>query len=239
LAWCIFPLAEKIILAGDHLQLPPTVLSDKAMQLGFNKSILECSFGKFEDVYLLNTQYRMHSSIAQFSNAYFYEGLLQTPENLMAIGEHIVFYDTAGTGYEEEQGPDGSSLSNKGEIELALKVIELENLMHQKTAFISPYSGQVTLAKEVLPKEMRSSTIDSFQGQEKETIIISLVRSNGENTIGFLKDYRRMNVAMTRAKERLIIIGDSATLANDPYFDSLMNYLEEIGAYKTAWEIMY
>ncbi len=66
-----------------------------------------------------------------------------------------------------------------------------------------------------------------------------MVRSNGENTIGFLKDYRRMNVAMTRAKERLIIIGDSSTLANDPYFDSLMNYLEEIGAYKTAWEIMY
>jgi ATP-dependent RNA/DNA helicase IGHMBP2 len=239
LAWCIFPLAEKIILAGDHLQLPPTVLSDKAMQLGFNKSILECSFGKFEDVYLLNTQYRMRSSIAQFSNNYFYEGLLQTPENLIAIGEHIVFYDTAGTGYEEEQGPDGSSLSNKGEIELAQKIVELENLTIQKTAFISPYSGQVTLAKESFPKEMRSSTIDSFQGQEKETIIISLVRSNGENTIGFLKDYRRMNVAMTRAKERLIIIGDSSTLANDPYFDSLMNYLEEIGAYKTAWEIMY
>lgn len=239
LAWCIFPLAEKIILAGDHLQLPPTVLSDKAMQLGLNKSILECSFGKFEDVYLLNTQYRMRSSIAQFSNNYFYEGLLQTPDNLIAIGEHIVFYDTAGTGYEEEQGPDGSSLSNKGEIELAQKIIEIGTFKADETAFISPYSGQVTLAKEALPKELRCSTIDSFQGQEKETIIISLVRSNGENSIGFLKDYRRMNVAMTRAKERLIIIGDSATLANDPYFESLLNYLEQIGAYKTAWEIMY
>lgn len=239
LAWCIFPLAEKIVLAGDHLQLPPTVLSDKAMQLGFNKSILECSFGKFEDVYLLNTQYRMRASIAQFSNNYFYQGRLQTPENLIAIGEHIIFYDTAGTGYEEEQGPDGSSLSNKGEIELAQKIIELGTCKADGTAFISPYSGQVTLAKEALPKALRCSTIDSFQGQEKETIIISLVRSNGENSIGFLKDYRRMNVAMTRAKEHLIIIGDSATLANDPYFDSLLNYLETIGAYKTAWEIMY
>lgn len=86
---------------------------------------------------------------------------------------------------------------------------------------------------------MRISTIDSFQGQEEETIIISLVRSNSEGQIGFLKDHRRMNVALTRAKENLFIIGDSTTLAKDPYFDAMFNYLDKIGGYKTAWEIMY
>ena len=239
LAWCIFPMANKIILAGDHLQLPPTVLSDKAIQLGFNKSILESCFRKFSTIYFLDTQYRMRESIAQFSNNYFYEGRLKTSKDLLSIAEHIVFFDTAGTGYEEERGPDGISVQNKGEIEIVAKIIEIEKLNLSKTAFISPYAGQVSCAREILPKNLRLSTIDSFQGQEEETIIISLVRSNEEGQIGFLKDHRRMNVALTRAKEKLYIIGDSTTLSKDPYFDSLFNYLEEISAYKTAWEIMY
>jgi superfamily I DNA and/or RNA helicase len=239
LAWCIFPMANKIILAGDHLQLPPTVLSDKAIQLGFNKSILECCFRKFSTVYFLDTQYRMREPIAQFSNNYFYEGKLKTSKELLSIAEHIVFFDTAGTGYEEERGPDGVSVQNKGEIEIVAKIIEADKLNLPKTAFISPYAGQVSYAREILPKNLRLSTIDSFQGQEEETIIISLVRSNSDGQIGFLKDHRRMNVALTRAKEKLYIIGDSTTLAKDPYFDALFNYLEEISAYKTAWEIMY
>lgn len=239
LAWCIFPLAEKIILAGDHLQLPPTVLSEKAIHLGFNKSILEKCFGKFSNVFFLDTQYRMRETIAQFSNEYFYEGKLKTISELSAIAEHIVFFDTAGTGYEEERGSDGVSIQNKGELEIVSKIIESDHLTLEKTAFISPYSGQVTYAKEILPSSLRISTIDSFQGQEEETVIISLVRSNPDGQIGFLKDHRRMNVAMTRAKENLFIIGDSTTLAKDPYFDALFSYLDKVGAYKSAWEIMY
>ena len=104
------------------------------------------------------------------------------------------------------------------------------------TAFISPYSGQVAAAKEMLPKQLRLSTIDSFQGQEKEIIIVSLVRSNDDGDIGFLKDYRRMNVAITRAKEQLFVIGDSATIGADVFYNSFLTYIEKHGTYRTVWE---
>lgn len=239
LAWCIFPMANKIVLAGDHLQLPPTVLSDKAIQLGFNKSILESCFGKFSAVHFLDTQYRMRASIAQFSNEYFYNEKLKTFKDLSSIGKHVLFYDTAGAGYEEERGKDGVSLINKGEIDVISKILEKDSLNPQNTVVISPYSGQVALAKENLPAEIRISTVDSFQGQEKEIVIISLVRSNSDGQIGFLKDYRRMNVAMTRAKEKLYIIGDSSTLAKDEYYAAFLDYIERINAYRSIWEIMY
>jgi len=239
LAWCLFPFSDKIILAGDHLQLPPTVLSEKAVQLGFNKSILECCFGKFDNVHLLDTQYRMRESIARFSSEYFYESKLKTFEKLLNIGDHIVFYDTAGAGYNEEKGKDGLSLNNPGEIEVINKIIEIDNLNPADLAIISPYSGQVSFAKEKFPANIRISTIDSFQGQEKNTILISLVRSNSDGQIGFLKDYRRMNVAMTRAKEKLYIIGDSSTLAIDPFYAALLEFFERTNSYKSIWEIMY
>jgi superfamily I DNA and/or RNA helicase len=105
-----------------------------------------------------------------------------------------------------------------------------------KTAFISPYSGQVAAAKEVLPAGMRISTIDSFQGQEQEIVIVSLVRANDDGDIGFLKDYRRMNVAITRAKEQLFIIGDSATIGGDTFYNELLTYIEGHGSYRTVWE---
>jgi superfamily I DNA and/or RNA helicase len=181
----------------------------------------------------------MRAPIAQFSNEFFYGGDLKTAENLASIGEHVLFYDTAGTGFEEERGKDGASLINKGEIELISKIIEVNQLNISRCALISPYSGQVSLAKELLPAQLRVSTVDSFQGQEEETILISLVRSNSDGQIGFLKDHRRMNVASTRAKEKLFLIGDSTTLAKDPYFDALFLYLDRIGGYKTAWELLY
>ncbi len=235
LAWCIFPFAEKYVLAGDHLQLPPTVLSRDAMKLGFNRSILEVSFTKISQVFLLNTQYRMRESIAQFSSNYFYEGLLKTASHLNNIAQHICFIDTAGSGFNETKGSDGTSLQNEGELRLIQKLIENENLNPTETAVISPYSGQVAAGKEILPT-MRISTIDSFQGQEKETIILSLVRSNDENDIGFLKDYRRMNVAITRAKEQLYVIGDSATIGGDAFYNSFLTYIETHGTYRTVWE---
>ena len=236
LAWCIFPLAEKIVLAGDHWQLPPTVLNHEAARLGFNRSILEVVVKAVDPVFLLNTQYRMKEVIAGFSNNYFYNNQLLSPAHLQNTGTHITFIDTAGSGYNEEHGADGSSLQNKGELAIVQKLLETEELDPLKTAFISPYAGQVAAAKEVLSKQLRISTIDSFQGQEKENIIISLVRSNDDGDIGFLKDYRRMNVAITRAKEQLFIIGDSATIGADVFYNAFLTYIERYGVYRTVWE---
>ena len=236
LAWCIFPLAQKYVLAGDHLQLPPTVLSNEAARLGFNKSILEKSIANIGAVFLLDTQYRMRESIAGFSSNYFYAGLLQTAAHLKNKGTHISFIDTAGSGFNEVQGSNGMSLQNEGELQIVQKLLSTENLDPLRTAFISPYAGQVTAAKDVLPKEMRISTIDSFQGQEQETIILSLVRSNDDGNIGFLKDYRRMNVAITRAKEQLFVIGDSASIGGDAFYNSFLSYIEKYGSYRTVWE---
>ena len=236
LAWCIFPLADKIVLAGDHWQLPPTVLSDEATRLGFNRSILEVAIKTVNAVFLLNTQYRMKEVIAGFSSNYFYNSQLLSPAHLKNTGTHISFIDTAGSGYHEVHGDDGSSLQNKGELTIVQKLFESEELDPLKTAFISPYAGQVAAAKELLPRQMRISTIDSFQGQEKENIILSLVRSNDDGNIGFLKDYRRMNVAITRAKERLFVIGDSATIGADVFYNAFLTYIEKYGEYRTVWE---
>jgi ATP-dependent RNA/DNA helicase IGHMBP2 len=236
LAWCIFPLAQKYVLAGDHLQLPPTVLSNEAAKFGLNKSILEVAIETISNIFLLNTQYRMREAIAGFSGNYFYSGLLLTAAHLSNTGVHISFIDTAGSGFNEERGNDGMSLQNKGELQIVQKLMETASIDPLKAAFISPYSGQVGAAKEILPKEMRINTIDSFQGQEKEIIILSLVRSNDDGDIGFLKDYRRMNVAITRAKEQLFVIGDSATIGADPFYNAFLSYIEKNGNYRTVWE---
>lgn len=236
LAWCIMPLAKKYVFAGDHFQLPPTVLSNEAAQLGLNKSILEISMEKVTGIFLLNVQYRMKAAIAGFSNTYFYQGMLETPDHLANTSVHITFIDTAGSGYNETRGADQVSLQNEGELRVALQLMEHEQLQAEHTAFISPYAGQVSAAKEILPSPVRISTIDSFQGQEKEIIILSLVRSNDDSIIGFLKDYRRMNVAITRAKEQLFIIGDSATIGADVFFNQLLLYIEANGNYRSVWE---
>jgi superfamily I DNA and/or RNA helicase len=161
---------------------------------------------------------------------------LLTAAHLSNQGVHITFIDTAGSGYNEVHGPDGTSLQNEGELQIVQKLLETEVIDFSTTAFISPYSGQVAAAKELLPKPLRTSTIDSFQGQEKETIIVSLVRSNDTGEIGFLKDYRRMNVAITRAKEQLFVIGDSATIGADTFYNAFLTYIEQKGTYRTVWE---
>lgn len=236
LAWCIFSFANKIVLAGDHLQLPPTVLSDAAAKAGFNRSVLEVAIEHSPNVHLLNIQYRMKPVIAGFSSDYFYKGLLQTAPHLINNGIHLSFIDTAGSGFNETHGPDGVSLQNEGELRIIDQLMQSSEFVPENSAFISPYSGQVLMAKEKLPKQMRISTIDSFQGQEKEVIFLSLVRSNDNCEIGFLKDYRRMNVAITRAKEQLVVIGDSATIGADPFYQAFLNYVEQHGTYRTVWE---
>jgi superfamily I DNA and/or RNA helicase len=151
--------------------------------------------------------------------------------------DSICFYDTAGTGFEEEAGEDGGSLMNSGEGQLVDAIIKQQTEVGD-IVVISPYSAQVKLLKESLDQKVKVSTIDSFQGQEADIIILSLVRSNEAGDIGFLKDYRRMNVALTRAKSHLFVIGDSVTLANDPFYQQFLDYIEQVGGYKSAWELM-
>lgn len=238
LAWVIIPLAEKLVLAGDHYQLPPTILSQEAQQLGYQRSILEVAVTSGQPAHLLDLQYRMRPAIAGFSNSYFYQLRLRTAEHLVDDDIHLTFIDTAGAGYTETPGADGVSLQNSDELQLIEKLIYLENLPPDQTALISPYAGQVALAKETISSRLRISTIDSFQGQEYPIVIISLVRSNEDGGIGFLKDYRRMNVAMTRAKDRLYVVGDSATLGKDNFYLAFINYVEKHGAYRSVWEFM-
>lgn len=239
LAWLIFPYASKWVLAGDPFQLPPTVLSQEANRLGFSQSILEQAIKHTNSVHFLDTQYRMRKSIADFSSDHFYGNKLLTPTHLLDINEHILFIDTAGTGFEEATGEDGFSLMNQGELNMINNYLINSNININTSTFISPYSAQIELAKKTFPKELTIRTIDSFQGQESETIIISLVRSNTEAEIGFLKDYRRMNVALTRAKEKLIIIGDSSTLGQDIFYERLLNYVENLNGYRSAWEFIH
>lgn len=238
LAWLIFPYAKSWVLAGDQFQLPPTVLSKEAVEKGFDLSILEHASHSCANQYFLDTQYRMRASIAAFSSEYFYSGKLKTPEYLSDNATHLVFYDTAGTGFEEELEQDGGSLTNQGELSIVQKILESQIEKAPVTGIISPYSGQVQNANDQLSKWVKARTIDSFQGQEKEVIVLSLVRSNSEGNIGFLKDYRRMNVAMTRAQEQLIVIGDSSTIGLDPFYAAFLRYVEEINGYRSAWEWM-
>jgi predicted DNA helicase len=238
LAWVVFRMAEKIVMAGDPYQLPPTVLSWEAVQRGLQKSVLETAMQHIPAIHLLDTQYRMRHSIAGFSNAYFYQDALKTAAQLENKGVHIYFIDTAGTGMEEKQGTDGTSLQNEGELNVVQRLLELEAIVPERSAFISPYAGQVSCAKDRLPGSIRIRTIDSFQGQEADTVIISLVRSNDGGEIGFLKDYRRMNVAMTRAREQLFIVGDGATIGQDRFYGALMDYIEAHGLHKSAWEYL-
>jgi ATP-dependent RNA/DNA helicase IGHMBP2 len=239
LAWAVLSKADHRVLAGDHLQLPPTVISEEAQKKGFNRSVLETACSAIPNVFLLDTQYRMRRTIAGFSSKQFYDNKLVTPDSLADEGEHFLFYDTAGAGFHEETSEERPGYANSGEMNLVVQLIEKLEINCSKAAFISPYSSQIALAKETLPSELRCSTIDSFQGQEMHTIIISLVRSNDKGQVGFLSDHRRINVAMTRAKERLIVVGDSATLCSDTFFSSLIEYSENNQAYHSCFEVMY
>jgi superfamily I DNA and/or RNA helicase len=238
LAWSVFPLAQRWVLAGDPFQLPPTVISEEAAKKGLAVSILEQCFKNCRNTYLLDTQYRMRASIAKFSSDYFYKSALKTPDDLADFEQHLVFYDTAGTGFEEQTGKEEFSLENPGELDIIHRLIEAEKLNEGHLTIISPYAAQTSAARERFSKRCKVSTIDSIQGQENKVVILSLVRSNPDGTIGFLKDYRRMNVAMTRAKEQLYVIGDSATIGQDPFYAAFLEFVDSVGGYRSAWELM-
>jgi len=254
--WIAIERARRVVLAGDHRQLPPTVLSSEAEREGFAVSLFERLAESQGEAILrrLQVQYRMHAAIMEFSSREFYDGslaadkavsahrlgdlLVSEPEGL--TGEPVEFVDTAGAGWEEELEPDGQSRLNRREAELLAKKVRslLEaGLQTEQIGVITPYAAQVRLLRELLPMEgLEIDTVDGFQGREKEAVLISLVRSNERGEIGFLSDLRRTNVAMTRARRKLWMVGDSATLATDPFYERLMGYFEEQGAYRTVWE---
>lgn len=236
LAWCLFPLAQRYVLAGDPFQLPPTLLSEQAAREGYNRSILENAMNAGCTTILLDTQYRMPPSICGFSAKWFYEGKLQSHPSDDANSKALRFIDTAGTGFEESNDSEGASWKNEGELQLIQAILETHQIDPSNVVIITPYSGQASAARERFTRLRRISTIDSFQGQEAPIVILSLVRSNETQTIGFLQDYRRMNVALTRAQQQLIVIGDSATLGQDSFYAAFLQYIEENNAYESAWE---
>ena len=236
--WAVASFGSRLVLAGDHKQLPPTLMqqfSVKAPYQTLQEKIVE---NNPATVTFLDTQYRMDSIIKEFSNQQFYEGKLKSKiDSSLSVVEPFVFIDTAGCGFDEEF-KDGSRF-NSGETNLVQKIIDVFGAEFNSIGVISPYSVQVKHLRDDLKEvllEKDIQTIDGFQGQERELIVISLVRSNSDGMIGFLKDYRRMNVALTRAKNKLIVIGDSATIGNDSFYNAFLSYVEKEGSYKSAWE---
>ncbi|WP_100341058.1 AAA domain-containing protein [Mucilaginibacter auburnensis] len=238
-AWIPILKANRLIMAGDHLQLPPTV---KSSQRELAVTLLEkCVNLQPQTVTLLNEQYRMNSAIMGFSSLKFYNNKLTahpSVANRVLTDKHkpFTFIDTAGAGYEEQS--EGTSIANHEEAAFIAKHITSMNYpANTSLAVIAPYKEQVNLLKKVLVDTNADvNTVDGFQGQERDVVYISLTRSNNDGSIGFLSDYRRINVALTRAKLKLVIIGDSATLAQTPFYAELISYAENIDGYESVWD---
>ena len=273
-AACWIPMrrASRVILAGDHCQLPPTVKSIAALRAGLGKTLMErIAENKPEVVTLLKIQYRMNEEIMRFSSDWFYHGEVESApqikyRSILEDDSPITWIDTSN---EENQvtieGDDvvsgekrddmnfheqfvGESFGRINKAEADLTLLTLAEYLTQvgkrrvleeniDVGIISPYRAQVQYLKRLLKKYeffkpyrrlISVNTVDGFQGQERDVILISLVRSNDEGQIGFLKDLRRMNVAMTRARMKLIILGDKSTMTKHPFYQKLWEYVEDL-----------
>ncbi|MBB1285829.1 AAA family ATPase [Flavisolibacter sp. BT320] len=258
---CWIPIlkARKLVMAGDHQQLPPTIKSDAAAK-ELSITLMEKAVALHpEAVVVLEEQYRMHEVIAGFSSQEFYGGKLKAAPSvahwrLLENDAPLQFIDTAGCGYEEVY--EGTRISNPEEAQFLIKqvrdYVERLKAVYNKESFpsiavISPYRHQVEVLKELVLADVdlqefasafSVNTIDSFQGQERDAVFISLTRSNVDSTIGFLSDIRRMNVAMTRARKKLVVVGDSATLSQFSFYADFIQYAQEHEGYQSAWELM-
>jgi len=237
--WNAILKAKRVFFAGDHHQLPATVKSKEAIKMGLSETLLDRMTVAIKHHYLLTEQYRMNDSILSFSNAQFYDNQLKSNS---ANKNH-----TLGCGYEESLDQKSRSLYNEGEFFIIREHILLHKDKYTgiRIGIISPYAEQVRYIRskieddEVLRAlDIEINSIDGFQGQEKDLIIISLTRSNDAGIIGFLSDYRRLNVAMTRAKKKLVIIGDGATLSGNELYLNLIDHVEKEGVLQSAWEYM-
>ena len=231
--------AHRFILAGDHKQLPPTIISDRAGEL--SKTLFEELIRMYPfKSQLLNTQYRMNSLLMKFPNEEFYNNGLKSDSSVDDINirdildsgndeEALLFIDTSDIDDNRERHlKDSKSIVNEIEAEIAVRIADdylNDGVDESDIGIISPYADQVKIIQDNTPIEVK--TVDGFQGREKEIIIISTVRSNDNGNIGFLSDLRRLNVAITRAKRKLIIIGNKNTLISNPTYERLINFCED------------
>ena len=253
--WIPIKRCTRVVLAGDHCQLPPTVKSIAVQRAGLGKTLMERIVeNKPEVVTLLKVQYRMNDEIMRFSSDWFYGGQVESAPQIKYRG--ILDYDVPMMWVETREDDDehyretfvGESFGriNKDEAELTLQTLEAyyrkigkQRILDEQidVGIISPYRAQVQYLKRLIRKReffkpyrslITVNTVDGFQGQERDVILISLVRANAEGQIGFLSDLRRMNVAITRARMKLIIIGDPSTLCRHPFYKKLYDYVKSL-----------
>ena len=273
---CWIPIAkgQRLVLAGDHHQLPPTVKSEKAAREGLRETLFEkCIQRQPNTARMLKVQYRMHAHIMGFSSEKFYGGQLVAHPSVrdadlaaydprfddprFAPDLPVEFIDTAGCGFSELAIPESRSTANPEEAHLLLERLAQLLALGEHTApdqrpltigVIAPYRAQINYLKDaiedsavlndlLLQRRLSVGTVDSFQGQERDIIAITLTRSNPQGEIGFLSDIRRMNVGMTRARRKLLLVGDSSTLGRHPFFGELLDYVKGVGGYRTAHEM--
>ncbi|MBZ4410487.1 AAA family ATPase [Myxococcus sp. XM-1-1-1] len=252
-----FLRAPIVILAGDPQQLPPTVLSQEAARAGLAVSLFERLLEDHGDGVkrMLREQYRMNARIMDFPSREMYAGQLRahpsvadhTLQDVLPPGTEVdappvLFLDTAGKGFDEEVEPTTHSLFNTGEadlIEARVRALLGHGLAQRELAVITPYSAQAHRLRERLEPfapDVEVDTVDAFQGREKDAILVSLTRSNSEGQVGFLNDLRRMNVALTRARRHLFVVGDSATLSGHPFYARFIEGTQTSAGYRSAWE---
>ena len=255
----------RFVLAGDHRQLPPTVLSPEAREGGLARTLFERAIERYPRAgTLLTVQYRMNERIMEFPSRELYGGKLvahaSNKERLFQGLEPLVFWDTSGAGHGEEFAPGSPSARNPGEAALAAqrcRALLEAGLPPGELAVIAPYEAQVRMLRDLIPdRAVEVDTVDGFQGREKEAVIVSLVRSNPEGTVGFLGDarrgtqlpgeaprspvsdgVRRLNVAFTRARSRLEVIGDGATLSSSAFMKAFIDHTQATDAWRSAFEI--
>ncbi len=251
-----FVKAKTVIFAGDPQQLSPTIISPQAAREGLGVSLFERLLKAHGDDVkrMLKVQHRMHETLIEFPSVEMYGGQLRShPEaagrTLQQILSHplaaecppLRFIDTAGKGFDESEAPGTQSLRNEGEaglIETRVRRFVKAGLRASDIGVITPYRAQADHLRELLSdlEGLEVDSVDAFQGREKEVIIVSLVRSNTEQQVGFLSDLRRMNVALTRARRHLMVVGDSATLTAHPFYARFIERTQALGTYLSAWE---
>ena len=253
-AACWIPIrkTDRVILAGDHCQLPPTVKAPEALRAGLGHTLMQTIVkNKPDTVSLLKLQYRMNDEIMRFSSEWFYGGMLQSaPEvkyrSILDFDTPIEWINTEGLDCNEEFIGENYGRINKSEAELSIEQLKgyitkigRERFLDERidVGMISPYKAQVQYLRRLVRNDaffkpyrqaITINTVDGFQGQERDVILISLVRANEEGQIGFLNDLRRMNVAITRARMKLIILGDASTLTRHAFYKKLYTYTESL-----------
>ncbi len=257
-SWIPIMKAQRVVMAGDHWQLPPTVKSKEADKSGLGQTIFERTIKAYDVDVMLETQYRMNPQIMAFSNKHFYKGQLQCGEIIhqrrQLYDEPAMFIDTAGCGFDEKLNLETLSTYNIEEAHFVLRRLDQlitdggEEIKKLSIGIIAPYKAQTECLRKAiltygwykeLEKNISINSVDAFQGQERDIMLISLVRSNADGEIGFLSNVRRMNVAMTRARHLLMMVGDSATLSSHPFFDELIQDMQSRNAYHSAFEYIY